>query len=332
MIIAAVALIVFCSIVIVFAAYMKHKESTVNIKRRIGCLRIDYYYKTNDGDTADPDSWEYPITYVHVEGWTFSFVKQGAQTHKDIENLARLNSNADYDATASVQTVMKPVKLLHGSMSYEPFKIAASATAKEASIKTKLIAAVQYLSEQGCETIVADCGFCAYFQKSVVDIVNTSCTKPMGVILSSLMLAPLIKTITPPQNTTLVFTADDTSLTQENLTQILVDLNGIDFYSADQSELQSFVVIGFQDVPNFGPQVKNGEPVIKEESEQAFLDLARAKIITNNAHTIILECTEMGMFSNAIRNLKVDGRRLVVYDSITAGVIAHIGRARDHFG
>ena len=124
--------------------------------------------------------------------------------------------------------------------------------------------------------------------------------------MSSLCMAPTVAAAYAKDELIAIFTANSTSL--EPMRDLIKEECGID------PNDKRFVVVGCQDVPIFGKAVAEGTKVDWEAVTPHMVKLAQDTVKANPAlRAIILECTELPPYSDALRA----ATGLPVFDSIT---------------
>jgi len=163
------------------------------------------------------------------------------------------------------------------------------------------VEAIKYLDqEKNVSGITADCGFFFNLQHEA----RKHTKKP--VFMSSLCMAPTVAAAYAKDELIAIFTANSTSL--EPMRDLIKEECGID------PNDKRFVVVGCQDVPIFGKAVAEGTKVDWEAVTPHMVKLAQDTVKANPAlRAIILECTELPPYSDALRA----ATGLPVFDSIT---------------
>lgn len=312
---------------------------------KAGALRIDYFYKTASGDTADPCSYEFPMHFVHIDGWSFEYVQQGNKYNSEerLDSIAGFDEESnelDADPAGEAEVVSEKVqyKTSGGFSRMEVYIVKSKSQSARASIRKKLAVGVEYLLNKGAVAITGDCGFCVYFQKAIVEIV----ARRAPVMMSSLLLAPTMPLMYSETSRFVVCTANSKKL---NLDVIFGIIANLEFGSVEgktaaadkQSDLikifaSRFRVAGFEDV-EFGVKVAEGLPVIySEEMADTFVCKIReaaASFPDGEPSGIIFECTEMGMFTCKVRDAFP---KSVVLNSVNTLEIARLGQTEDTYG
>ncbi|GMM29410.1 hypothetical protein DAMA08_021550 [Martiniozyma asiatica (nom. inval.)] len=154
------------------------------------------------------------------------------------------------------------------------------------------------LEEKGCIGIITSCGFLAQIQSRLASRIN------IPVATSSLIQVPFILATMSPKKKVGVITFDPSVLSKTHF-------NGVGV----TDELYSRVIVAGSK-PN-GPLqgiIVDGAPYVHEELEKEFVDIAKELVSSNkDIGAIVLECTQMPPFANAIQ--KAVG--LPVYDAVT---------------
>ena len=148
--------------------------------------------------------------------------------------------------------------------------------------------------------VTADCGYFFNLQHEA----RKHTKKP--VFMSSLCMAPTVAAAYAKDELIAIFTANSTSL--EPMRDLIKEECGID------PNDKRFVIVGCQDVPIFGKAVAEGLKVDWEAVTPHMVKLAQDTVKANPAlRAIILECTELPPYSDALR----EATGLPVFDSIT---------------
>ena len=178
--------------------------------------------------------------------------------------------------------------------------------------------AVLWLAEhQDVSVITGDCGFMMWFTERA----RSLCTKK-PILLSALMQLPTMIAACAPEDKIIVMTANGKSLMP--MLDLIQRHNGMDTM-ADQ-----IVIVGCEDVPYFGEPVAKGLKVDAPKAEPGIVAKTLEAIEQNpGARMILMECTELPPYSDAVR----EATRLPVYDSITCSDYAMSGYLdNDAFG
>jgi len=156
------------------------------------------------------------------------------------------------------------------------------------------------IHEKNVNAITGDCGFMMYFQSLARQVTK----KP--IFMSSLCQLPAVTCAYAEKEQILIFTANGESLAP--MRDLIRDECGVD------TEGERYQIIGCEDVDGF-EAVANGTKVDYEKTLPGIIQITKESLEKYpESRAILLECTEMPMFADAIR--KETG--LPVYDAITA--------------
>jgi len=154
--------------------------------------------------------------------------------------------------------------------------------------------------EKNVSAISGDCGFMMYFQ-SIARQITT-----IPVFMSSLCVLPAVTCAYAQTEQILIFTANGASL--EPMRDLIRDECGVD------TQQERYQIIGCEDVPGF-EAVALGTKVKYNKTKPGIIKKVRESLEKYpKSRAILLECTELPMFADAIR--KETG--LPVFDAITA--------------
>tara|TARA_X000000950_G_scaffold181227_1_gene219742 strand:+ start:21579 stop:22517 length:939 start_codon:yes stop_codon:yes gene_type:complete len=301
-----------------------------------GALRIDYFYQTADGDTADPRSYDFPMHYVHIDGWSFTFVQQGLSYNQepqldevagfdDQNNVIYASPNGEAEVVREQVSYQKTNGV--GTMTVNMIK-SKSSTAP-ASIRKKLAAGVEFLLARGVAAITGDCGFCVYFQQVIADLAK----RRAPIMMSALMLAPMLPLMYNPTSRFVICTANSATLDVNGVFEILSELDYGGLSPLDSLLEARFVVAGFQNVPGFGVELKDGLPIYRtpalaREFVNAITAVLDKSFVDNAPNGVIFECTEMGQFTNDVRRAFPNA---VVLNSVNVLEIARLGKVESPY-
>jgi len=167
-------------------------------------------------------------------------------------------------------------------------------------VEERFKSAVKWLFEvRKVSVITGDCGFMMYFQK----LARSLSHKP--VCMSALNQLPSIAAAFSKGEQVIIMTANNVTL--EPMHDQLVESCGVSFRDS------TFPIIGCQDVPGF-EAVALGEKVNTQMVSPGIVEAAKKAIKDNpNARAILLECTELPPYADAIR----EATGLPVFDAIT---------------
>jgi len=154
--------------------------------------------------------------------------------------------------------------------------------------------------EKGVKAITGDCGFMMWFQKLARQ------TTRIPIFMSSLCILPAVTCAFAHNEEIMIMTANGDSL--EPMRDLIRDECGVD------TEEERYHIIGCQDVDGF-EAVAEGGKVDYDKTEPGIIKLAQQSLeMYPNSRAILLECTELPQFADALR--KSTG--LPVYDAINA--------------
>ena len=169
-----------------------------------------------------------------------------------------------------------------------------------AEVEERYKEAIHYLEAEGVSGITGDCGFMFFFQP-----LARTLTK-LPVYKSSLCQLPSIMTCFGEKEKIAIFTANGESLTP--MRDLIRDECGVD------TQKQRYVIVGCEDIPDFGEEVAEGKKVNIDLATPGIVKKAKwIKKSHPNVRAFLFECTELPMFSDAVRA----ATGLPVYDSIT---------------
>lgn len=167
------------------------------------------------------------------------------------------------------------------------------------TVKNNIKTAVLWLNDNEVSGITGDCGF----MMNIQDIVCMYTNKP--VFLSALIQLPMLVHSYKKTEKIAVLTANGDSLA--NMSSLLYDLCSFDINN------DTFVIVGCEDVLGFDA-VALGEKVDTKLVEPNIVKKVENLLASNpDIKCILLECTELPPYSDAIRY----ATELPVYDSIT---------------
>ncbi len=145
------------------------------------------------------------------------------------------------------------------------------------------IEAGEALVAMGADGITTTCGFLSLFQAEMAAALE------VPVATSSLMQAPLIQRLLPPNKQVGIITISKESLTAEHLTAVGVD--------------PDIVVVGTEGGRNFSHAILDDQPTLDVEASRLDLLDAAAELLERQPSTgaILLECTNMTPYAADIR-------------------------------
>ncbi len=164
------------------------------------------------------------------------------------------------------------------------------------SLLDKVIEGGRELERQGARAVIGACGYFANYQKEAADALK------IPTFLSSLVQIPVIRQSLKPGQKVGVICADRPSLTPSALYQCGVD------------DLDSLVIYGAQDLPEFRNILDGTGHLNSHQLEQELVGLAKQMVEENpDIGAILLECSDMPPYAWAVQN----ATRLPVFDFIT---------------
>jgi hypothetical protein len=163
-------------------------------------------------------------------------------------------------------------------------------------------AALWLAEHQDVSAITGDCGFMMWF----TDRVKRICGLRKPVLLSALMQLPTMVAASAPDDKIIIMTANGQSLLP--MRDLIKRQCGVD------SQDSQFVFVGCEDVPHFGDPVQKGLQVDVVKAQPGIVQRIQEAIAEHpETHMILLECTELPPYADAIR----EATRLPVYGPIT---------------
>jgi len=165
----------------------------------------------------------------------------------------------------------------------------------------RFIDAIEWLvNEKKVNAITGDCGFMMYFQQLARH------TTRLPVFMSALCVLPAVTCAFSHHEQILIMTANGKTL--EPMRNLIRDECGVD------TQEERYHIIGCQDVDGF-EAVAEGGKVDYDKTVPGIVDLAICSLQKYpQSRAILLECTELPQFADAIRN----ATGLPVYDAISA--------------
>jgi hypothetical protein len=165
-----------------------------------------------------------------------------------------------------------------------------------------MIEASESMIDQGVKAIITSCGFNAIFQKELADAIK------VPVYTSALLQIPLIRSSLGRQKLQ-VITASKQDLKPEHFHAIgVMDMHGIEIY-------------GMEEMPEWSKISRSpNEPIsLKKVGNEVVSVAAVAKQAHPDLGAILLECTDLPPFANAVRKAV----NLQVYDLLTMVALIH---------
>ncbi|XP_075261374.1 uncharacterized protein LOC142353064 isoform X2 [Convolutriloba macropyga] len=172
-------------------------------------------------------------------------------------------------------------------------------------VKERFVASMRWLvEEKDVSCITGDCGFMIYFQQ-MAQLEAMKFGKPVTVVMSALVqLRAILMGISPEQGV-IIMTANGDSLRQ---VQEMFERQLCMDHLKPRLHL-----IGCETVPGF-EAVARGEKVDTQKVEPGMIELVKSCLEKYpNVGAILLECTELPPYANAIR----EASGLPVFDAIT---------------
>jgi hypothetical protein len=164
------------------------------------------------------------------------------------------------------------------------------------SLLDKVIEGGRELERQGARAVIGACGYFANYQKEAAAALT------IPTFLSSLIQIPNMRQSLKPGQKVGVICADRASLTPSALSQCGVD------------DLESLVIVGAQDLPEFRNILDGTGHLNSHQLEQELVGLAKQMVSENpDIGAILLECSDMPPYAWAVQN----ATRLPVFDFIT---------------
>jgi len=165
-----------------------------------------------------------------------------------------------------------------------------------------MLKAAESMIAQGVKAIITSCGFNAIFQKELADALT------VPVYTSALLQIPLIRASLGKKKL-LVITASKQDLKPEHFHAVgVMDMHGIEIY-------------GMEEMPEWSKISRfPDKPLSLEKVEDEVVSLAAvAKQEHPDLGAILLECTDLPPFANAVRK----NLNLQVYDLLTMVALIH---------
>lgn len=170
------------------------------------------------------------------------------------------------------------------------------------SLLQPFIKAGQRLVDEGVRGIATSCGFLALFHRELQAALS------VPVFSSSLLQVHMANTLLQQGQKTGIITARKESLSVQHLEAIAIDQYPLAIVGMDQAEEFTSVFI-------------HGKTTLDKQQCRLEMEQAARTLLQENPNVgaIVLECTNMGPYSKAIRNLT----GLPVYDVVTMINSAH---------
>jgi len=171
-------------------------------------------------------------------------------------------------------------------------------------VKREFITAVKWLVEvKKVSVVTGDCGFMMFFQHIARSDECTHGSTP--VVMSALAQLPAVTCAYAQDEKVIIMTANGATL--EPMHDLLCSECGVEIRD------KRFIIVGCEDVPGF-EAVALGEKVDTEKVTPGIVAAAQKALVENpNAKCILLECTELPPYSDALRI----ATGLPVFDAIT---------------
>ncbi|PHR25904.1 MAG: glutamate racemase [Desulfotalea sp.] len=206
---------------------------------------------------------------------------------KGLEQLESLKGNSTNPATYPFPVHFEKVT----GANYQSVLIS-----PESSLVAPMVEAAEKMIAMGVKAIITSCGFNAIFQRELARSLS------VPVFTSALMQIPFIRTSLGSKKI-LVITASKKDLKPEHFRAIGV---------SDMAEIEIF---GMDEMPEWGKISRSpDQPLSIEKVEKEVVSLAvAAKLKHLDAGAVLLECTDLPPFANAVRQAV----NLPVYDLST---------------
>ncbi|XP_075254866.1 uncharacterized protein LOC142346237 [Convolutriloba macropyga] len=174
----------------------------------------------------------------------------------------------------------------------------------EGEVKDRYFETIDWLiNEKKVQCITGDCGFMAYYQKLTLEEVNKKSSVPIA--MSALMQIPAIITGLSSKEGIIIMTANEENFL--SMQDAFKEEFGVDILEP------RLHIVGCDGVDGF-EAVALGEKVDVEKVQPGIVKLVREKLIEfPDTKAILLECTELPPYANAIR----EESGLPVFDAIT---------------
>jgi len=212
---------------------------------------------------------------------------------KGLEQLETLTGNSTNPLTYPFPVLFKKVS----GANYQSVLVS-----PDAQLVGPMLEAAESMIDQGVRAIITSCGFNAIFQKELAD----GLTVP--VYTSALLQIPFIRASLGRQKL-LVITASKQDLKPEHFHAVgVMDIHGIEIY-------------GMEEMPEWSKISRSPDkPLLLEKVENEVVSVATvAKQVHPDLGAILLECTDLPPFANAVRK----ALNLQVFDLQTMVALIH---------
>ena len=145
------------------------------------------------------------------------------------------------------------------------------------------IDAAKELEAEGVKAITGSCGFMARFQQEIAAEVN------IPVLVSSLVQAPMVRTMHGKDANIGILTASNKALTEAHFKGVNSDIN-------------DFVIKGMEGYDYFWNTIIEGrnDDIDMDRMEDEICDAAVTLVKEHSLDALILECTDLPAFSHAV--------------------------------
>ena len=148
---------------------------------------------------------------------------------------------------------------------------------------------VASLEAKGVVAISGDSGALIHYQQEVTRMTR------LPVALSSLLQAPLIAAVYPPEQKLLVITADAVAFSEARLCAVLLQLG------VSEADAARFLLMGCEAIEGFRPG-EEGAPIKMSDTAQQLVELVRgAQAAEEGIRGVLIESTMLPAFSDEIR-------------------------------
>lgn len=146
------------------------------------------------------------------------------------------------------------------------------------------IEAARQLEKDGVKAITGSCGFLARYQREIAAAVN------IPVFMSSLVQIPMVRVMHGADCRVGVLTASSTALTPAHFESV-------------GSNIDHVVIKGMEGYPEFWETIIEGKrnDFDMDKMEREICRAADEVVRENNLDALVLECTDLSAFSNAIQ-------------------------------
>lgn len=195
-----------------------------------------------------------------------------------------------------------PFPLIHEKAHGTPESAVVSATMYADDLLDRFVEAAQRLADRGAVGVITSCGFLAMVQPEL------SARSPVPIMTSALLQLPSLLALTSPRRMVGILTFDGARLGDAHLRKLGVDPARCRVRGAPhEGALQR--------------HIRRGDEYVHEDIERELVGAAQDMAADGEVALILLECTNMPPFSEAIRA----ATGLPVYDVHTAGLWFYSG-------